>query len=369
MKLLITHISFNKGTADYYIDFLKNKNECFFVLRHPMTKNVSNRSILSYVSSGSENEVATYRVMKSDVAGYLGNLMISLWVIINHTSSVKYIVGFGGFNILPAILLSFLGHKSVFWGVDYSTRRFSNSALNRVYLYIETLACLYSHYVIQPSFRQEEVRIKRHGLNKEKSIVLPNGIELSGRNLVRWENLDAPLALIYLGSITNQHGLLDFVRFVYLKENLRIPLYIFGGGELSADLIYLIEKNNLNKLVFYFGYKTHDEILYFINSCNKKLVGIAPYRVHSGSDHVYFGDSLKIKEYISYGMSYLTSNVVYIDEELKYFGSIYSDELTLLNFLRNPSTIRSGTAANFQSFLNNYSWSNIFHKKLSKIFG
>jgi hypothetical protein len=92
----------------------------------------------------------------------------------------------------------------VFWGVDYSRKRFDNNLMNEIYLFLESIACIFSSKVISSSKRQEEARIKFHHLKGKKSTIISNGInkvETTSYNF----NAHKKNAFIYIGSITPQH--------------------------------------------------------------------------------------------------------------------------------------------------------------------
>ena len=200
------------------------------------------------------------------------------------------------------------------------------------------------------------MRIRKHGLDPKRSLVMPNGI--SGKHLdATFPNIAAPrTAFLYIGSITQQHGVLDLIKDYYCTHMVKTPLYIIGGGPLAEQVQKVIEQSDVSQMVKYLGHMTPDQITDYVQSSNENFVGIAPYRSDAVIDHVYYGDSLKLKEYLMYRMPFLVSTAVEVSFDLREFGVIYNDTAELQQYLNNPHTIPTLDDAKVQETLKFYTW-------------
>jgi hypothetical protein len=166
---------------------------------------------------------------------------------------------------------------------------------------------------------------------------------------------------LYIGSITDQHGIIKFVKEFYINDKIPYNLYIIGGGEKEDLLDDLIKKNNLSKKIFYMGSRKLNEIINFLKKIDRGLFGIAPYSKEI-NDHVYYGDSLKIKEYLNYNLPFISSDVVYIPKNLRDFGLIYKNQKELNTILHSKLKTLSIDSQKLKKTMKEYLWENIFNK-------
>lgn len=358
--LLITHHSPVKSTADFYSDFLVTNGIPHYFLQHPFLSAHNQNSVLRFFNGETSYEVSTYSSPSNELLSYLKHFLVSFWVILRLGKKVTHVIGFGGFNVVAGLVLKmFFGYKVYFWGVDYSTKRFSNLVLNKVYLFLESFGSVFSNLVIQPTVAAERIRIKKHGLNKVRSIVIPNGItkiEFSSNYHYKRDSL------IYIGSITKQHGIVDVVENNYVRGGCSTPLYIFGGGTYAQKLISVIEENSLGGIIRYNGYKKKEDIESWLATASHGFIGFAPYLVSESGSHTAFGDSLKIKEYVAIGIPFLTSEAVSLPEDIKQFGVIYKSEDEMFKYLTNPADVKTLSLLKVTEVLVGYTWDALFKK-------
>lgn len=360
MILIVSHFTKNKGVTDFFVEFLEKQKKDFYVLKYPFTFTDIKFSELYLYSDGRYSLIEKYKKNNNDIINLLKNFFISIKVSYILGKRVNKIIAFGSFNVIPFIFFKkFFNRNIYFWGVDYSRKRFRNMFLNKLYLFFETLSCKYCSAVINQTKRQEEARIQLHNLKKNKSIVITNGIEIVNLNK-DFSKFNEP-AFLYIGSITKQHGIIDFIHYLYIENNSPYILYIIGGGEEVKILEQIIKNNNLDKKIYYLGYKNQQEIIRFLLGLNKKIFGIAPYSDNL-NDHVYYGDSLKIKEYLNYNLPYITSSIIYIPKELQKFGIIYNSLSELSESLENKLRHFNLNIKEKKEVLSAYKWEDIFKK-------
>lgn len=354
MILIVSHFASNLGTTDHFVDYLEKNKIGYYYLRHPFNESTADSSELIYFDGKNKTVLANYKKANNPTLDMVRNFVVSVRVSFRFSQKVNTVIAFGSFNLVPFLLFnSFFKRKLVFWGCDYSTKRFSDPLLNRLYLLLETTACKHSNWVFQPTERQEEARVKNHQLEKSKSVIVPNGIASIVSSPPKSNTGDA---LLYLGSITVQHGIIDFVNYFYIKNQTPINLYIIGGGELEAELNRLAKKNERVKCL---GSLDQKSIRDFVKSNSEHLFGIAPYTLGS-TDHVYFGDSLKVKDYLSFGMPFITSKITYVPSDLAKYGYIYDDFRELQRHFKTSQVDLNIDLSRLDVSLEKYLWDRIF---------
>lgn len=358
--LVVSHFTKNKGTTDYFLEHLRKNKIKYYYLRHPFNFTDLQYSELIYFDGTKEEVLNKYKRSKNAILDLFRNFRVSKRISKELKNEVDIAIGFGSFNAVPLISsMKKSNNKVYFWGVDYSRKRFGNPILNKIYHNMETKSCKNSDLVIQPSKRQEEARIKFHQLNKDRSIIIPNGVEEINFN--KDFSKYKPISLIYIGSISPQHGIIDFVKYFYLNKKIDYKLFIIGGGESEKELINLIKDNNLYDKIIYLGTKDKKQILNFIKNSRENIFGLATYNLKAGDD-VYYRDSLKIKEYINYKIPFITSNIMFIPEDLVKFGFIYKDFEELELILKNKIKQFDFNVLNNSKAINKYYWENLLQE-------
>lgn len=360
MILIISHYAKNKGVTDHFISFLQDNQKEYFYLRHPFADNPSNYSDLIRYEGSQEKKIYSWKKAKNSILVLIQDFCINLFVSFYLGKKVKKVFGFGSFNVISNIWTNFIFKRKIFfWGCDYSEERFGNKILNYIYLWFETIACKYSYKTIHPSSRQEEVRIRLHQLKTENSILVPNGIDKV--RILDWSQ-HKKRGLLYIGSITEQHGVIQIIKSLYINNNTNYPLYIFGSGNLVDELNNTIKKYNLENKVIYKGYMNPDDIYKYLYKQKINFIGLAPYNFDKDT-HVKYGDSLKVKDYLSVGIPYIAPSQLYIPEDLKEFGYIYNDSI---NDIIMNLKIKNLNYDKLDKVMNKYIRSNVYSSLLSK---
>lgn len=366
MLLLVSHFATNKGVTDFFVDYLIENNKDFYLFKHPFSTNKTTHSELLLRKNGQWKTIKTYKRSKSEILNLIKNFLTTVWMSLRLGSQIDTTYSFGSLNASANVLSSwFLRRTTVFWGVDYSRNRFTNKILNLFYHITETFACRFSTYTISQSERQQIARMQYHGLKKSRAILSANGVD--SINYAKDFGPYTPPALLYLGSITKQHGVVDFVKASYVQHDIDPKLYIIGTGDKEQELLSILVANSkAADKVQYVGYLNHEKIGDWISAKNERLFGIAPYSNNAG-DHVYYVDSLKVKEYLSYNIPYIASNVISVPEDLRSFGILYHDDAEFrakINEWTNDFKLDIGKK---NKALANYMWESLFTKVFSQI--
>lgn len=363
MRIVISHFTKNKGTTDYFLEYLQTEKLTYYCIKHPLPSAKRLTSQLIYFNGNEQKLIKSYPALDFSVIGYIYNFALTAWLlllILKKKSTIVYC--FGSFNVLPALcIVPFKRARIVFWGVDYSPRRFSSTILNHLYHLTETLSCHFADLLVQPNIRQQKARASMHGLKLSHSVIVPNGVEQYKDNTRNLAN--APIAFYYLGSLSTTHGVYEFVHEVYIKRRSTTMLDIFGSGEQEGAIAELIANNKLQSIVKLHGPIEHAEIVKFVQNNQFNLVGIAPYKVDKES-HIYYGDSLKIKEYLALGTPFLTHKDMLTSRKIAEHGIKYAnfDDLDK-NVLPKLQVIVKNLNKDL-TFMKAYLWSAVFSSYL-----
>ena len=139
MILIVSFFSLNKGTTDYFRDYLKSHKISHYYLRHPFSHAGPSRSELILFDGVEDIIVQTFLQLSGELLDLMKDFITSLYISIKLGHRITEVYSFSGFNTAPFLL--FKNHyrrKINFWGVDYSTRRFKSNFLNRLYLTLES---------------------------------------------------------------------------------------------------------------------------------------------------------------------------------------------------------------------------------------
>jgi len=365
IPLVISYYANNMGTTDYLLDFLKNKHSPFYYLKHPLPEMKYDQSTLLFFDGKEEKLVSAHKSSQKFVFKIARELFLNGWIALKLSlrGRTRTIIGFGSMNAASVAVFRLLGKKIVFWGVDYSPSRFDSGLLNAVYGFTETLACKSSNVVIQPSRLQEVARIKHHSLRTQKSVILPNGIKMRTIGSINKQQSDT-IRFIYIGSITPQHGILNFLKHLHEVRKRPYVVTIFGDGVDLQKLQRYVHKYKLEGSVELKGSMSPSEIETQIDQYKEQLIGVAPY-VSNPKSHVAFGDSLKIKEYVNHGMPFIASSAISIDDELKRFGHIYTTDDQLRDLLEQDLLDLNLPLEERERYLSPFDWNHLFSKNSS----
>ena len=224
------------------------------------------------------------------------------------------------------------------------------SILGRIVYWIlliqEKLSCHFVDKVITVHVPHLEHNIKNHGLNRKKSVVIPNFADKNLFNpkdhiglITRSEN---EFKMIYHGTIAERFGLKMVLNAI--KKSIRqfqsIRLDIYGKGDGVPDLERWIIELGLSKNVTYHGQIPLDEIPHKISQAD---LGIVSY-IRSEATHLML--PLKLMEYIAMELPTLTVknapiSYYFQSDELAFYKNNDSDSFfnQLIKLIKSPQEL------------------------------
>jgi len=237
-------------------------------------------------------------------------------------------VGFDPLNALVGINLKRKGlvKKSIYFTADYSIKRFDNKVLNWIYHLIDRFCVRKSDEVWNVSSRICDVR-RKMGLPENKNIFLPNLPSDDSKRF--FDNKRDKNVLITLGLIDKQLDFINLFDAINLleRENMSIKLLIAGAGPKEEEIRRYVKENGLDKDVIFLGYIDHDRALEHISNSG---IGMALYNGEWGFN--YFGDSMKCREFFSFGLPVITTDTHSTVDDIKKFKAGIVTEMSAQSY-------------------------------------
>jgi len=348
--VVISHSSIIEGPIEYYIKYLKKNNYHISTIDHPLNDYQDRFTIF-------DNQKKLIMTKRSNRLGTL-NLLVDFFLSIKYVLNNRFdiFIGANNFDTFIGIFLKkiFLKKiaKIIYFASDYSEDRFKNILLNKIYYFVESICCKYSDLVISNTKRAEKKRIV-FGLKKEKSLIVPNGVLLNKNKFDK--KVINKANFIYVGSITNEHGLFNLIKNIYPLIN---KLVLIGYGDEWEAVVNICKNKHIKSELYY--KKSHEFCINYLQNFNG--FGLAPYNLNS--KWTYYCSPLKVAEYISCGIPVIMSSVPEIAGYVKKsgFGIIFSK----LNFDKISSDLKFFDTSNFnikaKKFYNYYNQNYLYSK-------
>ena len=313
MKIFVnTHSSKIEGPVDYLTRYLIRRGHEIKYISHPLDNYKDRYTELR------EGETTVKKINRRNFG--LLNLFYDFYLSLKYLLSgeVDIFIGANNFDVLPGIFArKFLGkkiEKIIYFASDFSEGRFGNFILDGIYYKVEKIALKNSDLVVSNTKRAEEKRIS-FGLDKKKSLVIPNGVHL--KKEVFEEKEINKRNFVFIGNVTKEHGLYDLLEILH---TIMDKFVLIGSGDDWDRVVDLCKERKINFESFY--KKDHEFTIDYIQKFNG--IGLAPYNMES--KWTYYCSPLKVSEYISCGVPVLMSDVPEIADlvEKEHYGITYN---------------------------------------------
>ncbi|MFA6023463.1 MAG: glycosyltransferase [Candidatus Pacearchaeota archaeon] len=301
--------------GEFLKETLQNNKKDFIFIRHSMDGNL--KSIVFKYKKGKLVSNENLKVFsKISVIRYISETLLTvLFIIINENGKDYVYIGINPLNALTGIILRKLKKvkKVIFYTPDYSPIRFKNKLLNKIYHIIDSFCVNNSDEVWNVSTRIYDVRAKM-GLSKNKNKILPNIPSEEYKEFI--ENKKNKFRLVTLGKIGDQ---LDFINIFEAIKNLKnkypkLTMEIIGNGPEENKYKELAKKMGLKNQIIFTGYLDHKKAL---KEISKSGIGLALY--NGKWEFNYYGDSVKCREFFSFGLPVISTNTHSTVEDIKKF--------------------------------------------------
>ena len=292
---IISHNSSIDGPIDYLEKFLRSQGADVYTLVHPLNNYANRYTTLSH----NGKDIKKIKRTNLGILNLFLDFIISICFLLRYSRPI--IICANNFDTFSALLTKkvFCKHisKIIYFGSDFSEERFHNHILNKIYYAIESYDLKYADLTISNTQRAYEKR-KILGLIESKGIIIPNGVTLKEPVFISKDIKKDKF--IYIGSVTKEHGLYDFIDTIspIIKE-----LIIIGHGDEWERVVNLCKKKKIKLETFY--KKDNTFVINYLRTFDG--IGLAPYNLRS--KWTYYCSPLKVNEYIACGVPVIISSV------------------------------------------------------------
>lgn len=293
------------GTGMQIADYLDEQKKAYIFFKHPLFLGYGTRietSIggnISFEYQGKKNLPLLLRNLQ--------DVYLTIHRLYREPKPVDLFIGIDPINGLIGIFLKKIGwtKKTVFYAADYAENRFANPLLNWLYQTADYMAAHYSDETWSVSSRIDGLRGKQ-GIPQKKRIVFPNA-PLHIQRILPAVSKVKRFELVIVSNLSFAY--IDFPEILKMVQTLgskypKLRLHIIGSGGDEAKIKDLVIRLKLQKNVTLHGSLPHDQVMAVLQTC---AVGLALY--NNSSPWAKWGDSMKIREYLSVGLPVVTTPV------------------------------------------------------------
>jgi glycosyltransferase involved in cell wall biosynthesis len=290
------------GTGSAIEGYLKDKKIDFLFIKHSLIGN-------QYSSvEGMINAKVFRKIINNFKVSFLPLKTLKEFkttlTIINNISkerkkSIDVFIGIDPLNAFYGIVLRKLGKVKtvIFYTADYATNRFSNSALNYVYHWIDRYAIKNSDQVWNVSTKIVELR-KRQGVEDDRNFFVPNSPEFNKVKRLDYRKINKH-EIVIVSTISASIALqLIFEVISGLSEKYPdIKLKIIGISDWSKEFRQSLEKLNIIDNVVFLPSMNHESLL---KQLCISAIGLALYT--NVTSWTKYCDSMKARDYLACGL-------------------------------------------------------------------
>lgn len=374
--IVATHVFTTVPGDDLEKYLVDNKPDNLLIIGHPLTSDLSRPG--PYCKLYRKGQLIRHIQLKNHslpyVFMYFRDIILSIYWIITCKIRWDLYIGIDNLNTSVGLLLKLVNivNKVVYYTIDFTPQRFTNTYLNNFYHSLDKMCVMYSNITWNVSPRIQEGREKVRNFSRElrhKQIVVPIGI---------WPNKKIGItqrdsnSLCYAGGLADHQGIdlvLESIPQI-IKEIPDFKFILVGIGDYESELKKIVKKLNISKHVIFMGYQEkHEDVEKILLTTS---IAAAMYNP-SKSKWSYYADPSKIKSYLAAGLPVITTNLTHISEELvKAKCGIIIDynptnfAIEVCKFIKNKQKL-----AKYRNNAFNYSkqfyWENIYNKAFTDL--
>ncbi len=320
-----------RGPTDVMIENLLELKVSFFLIEHDLCLR-GDTLLVKYEEDGTRKIVKTVQRKETSIfRRYYEDCRLSFLLsrdIYFSSGTAQLLVAVNPLNALAGLFIRKKGfcEKLLFISADYTKKRFGNFLLDWVYCFLDKYVSLHADMTGSVSTRIQKIR-KDFGLSDKKNYFFPNTPPKSvfqKKCTQDGKSSEKKLILISVGSLSQQ--LSYYTMFDAIKELRKdypdIVLKIIGGGEKEDEYKKYVAKNFLQDNVVFLGRLPHSTVM---ENMSDASIGLALY---SGKwNFNYFGDSMKVREYVGFGLPVITTDTHSTVDDIRFFkaGIIVED--------------------------------------------
>lgn len=342
--LMLSHFAFKdmgKGAVfpQNIRNFLLRKVGKLIYIDHPFPlSNFPASQITIYENGLNSYQLTSPKLELPTLILFIYQFFLTIFFIIRKPITYDLCIACDNLSLISAYTLRKVGliKKVIYYTVDYTPKRYSNTFLNNLYQHMDRVACMISdvNWVTVESMITAKVQ---NGLDLKKCApfqIIPIGFSKKDISIKAIEKVKR-FSLVFVGILYKKQGLQLVIKVLpkLIKKYPKLHLIIIGSGPFEKEIKKLVEQQKISSHITFTGYiNNHQEVIKLLTNCG---IGLATYTPSLG-DYTYYADPSKIKLYLLCGLPVITTNVPPIAKEIKRkkagFVINYSEE-DLMNVL------------------------------------
>lgn len=363
---IASHISDLYGPTEELIKYLINRSEKFVAVLNPLEYcREAKRHVIFFDGKNTKNRNLP-NMHRPAVFSWILDFWFVLYFALFTNSDHTIYVGCDPLNGIMGIILKKFGrvHKTVFYTIDWSEKRFHNPILNRFYYLLDSLSVSQSDYIWCVSHRLVKLR-QNQGINKEKLLYVPIGIYA---DQPVYDRKAKKLDLVFLGALERTKGI-EIVMDAWseiVKMYPEATLHIIGASPGNQSPAYEHRLSGMSQIKLH-GILSHDKIIKILP---KFGIGLAPYSPDKNSVTKY-ADPSRIKDYLASCLPIIATDMPEISSEIAEFKAGEIIEYSKAGLI---AAIKKISGKNFWDYKNGaqrlaqvYNWNEIFSNAFIKI--
>ncbi len=281
-------------------------------IEHPFPYADDHRSSMMIYEKGKLVSTAfTWPLAGPQAWYYIADIFITWYFLLKARTGYDLCVALDNLNVFSVLPWKWFGKikQLAYYTIDYTPVRFTQPVLNRVYHWIDRVACYQSDVIWVLAERMVQTR-KEHGVDPKRtapSVLLPMGAQLDRITPLPITKIHRH-QLIFVGHLLEKQGLqlvLEALPAV-IKKVSSLKLIVVGQGEYRPVLEKLVKNHHLEKSVDFKGFvEKHTDVEALI--C-QSAIGVAPY-LPEKNNYTYYTDPGKPKLYLGCGLPVIITEV------------------------------------------------------------
>ncbi len=322
--IIATHEMFY-GVPHALRDYLLNKRiKKLTFIGHPLIDQVVDQGKSSIAVYEKGKQVSEKHITQSmyGILSYVFDFFLTTYWIIRQGWKYDLFIGVDALNSMSGLILKKIGrvHKVIFYAMDFHPSRFSNHLLNFLYHKLEEI-CLKNCdeiWNVSPKIAEGRERFLHISQIDYRQKVVNSGIWNDKIKKFPFDKIKKH-QLLFLGHLLKKQGLQMVLEAtpVIVKKIPDFKFKILGGGEYEKDLKKLTKELKIQKYIDFKGWIKDRKVI--DTTLGESAAAIVVYvpekeKIHNFS---YYGDPIKIKEYLASGLPVILTDVPHNAKEIE----------------------------------------------------
>ncbi len=330
-------------------------------------------SSITYKKGKLTDEVRIARFKSINILDYCIDALQIVWWVNRQKEKFSLFIGINPMNCIVGLFFRKFGKvkKVIFYAIDFTPKRFTNSLLNSLYHKIEAYCVIHADEIwnVSPKIAEGREKFLNIPLKKYPQKVVPIGVwydKIKKKPLSKIKKNQ----VVFLGHLLKKQGVQMVLSAIpdIVKNIPEFKFVIIGGGEYEKDLKELIGKLHIGKYVEFKGWIKDRNKIDAILGVSALAVAVYEPEEDKLYNFTYYADSTKIKDYVANGLPIILTNVPYNAYELEKMkcGIVvaYQKEKishAIISLLKDPEKLKVYRQNAF-SYIKRFDWNNIFSK-------